>query len=424
MTTEQREFLEAATAIGAGLTRDALWDGARCNWLGDVMEYVFGSWQVVHRSYGGDFYGGTSGIALFLARLYQVTGEKLFRLTAEGAAGQCLSRAELIPPAGRLAYYSGSVGMADALMQVGEALERSDLFERGFGLLESACREEPAPNMLDVIGGIAGVIPPLLKIHAKYRKDWLLDCAVRLGEKLMNLARKAENGWSWTTLEPAAGKQQFDLTGFSHGVGGIAWALLELHRQTGREDFLEAANQGIRYEQHWYQADQENWPDFRNDPITGADGVTRYSCSVAWCHGAPGIALGRLRAFAITGDPEIRKQAEAALRTTSRSLAMPMPGTESYCLCHGTGGNVEALIYASQVFSDDSYLNTARQIGQRGIELYHKAGLSWPCGVMNGGENPSMLIGLAGIGYFYLRLYDPARFPSVLIVHEPEDVQQ
>jgi lantibiotic modifying enzyme len=375
---------------------------------------------VVHRSYAPDFYGGTSGVALFLARLYQITGEKFFRLTAEGAAEQCASRADSIAPTSRLAYYSGSIGVAHALLDVGEALERPDFLKRGLEILESATREEPAPEMLDVIGGIGGVIAPLLKIHARYSQEWLLDSAVRLGERLLALAKRSENGWSWTTIAPAAGKQQLDLTGFSHGVGGIAWALVELHRKTKREDFLEAAREGIRYEQHWFQPDQENWPDFRNDPAPGPDGVTRYSCSVAWCHGAPGIALGRLRAFAILGDVELRKQAETALRTTARSLAMPMPGVESYCLCHGTGGNAEALIYASQVLGEAGYLSAARQAGLRGIELYHKAGLGWPCGVMNGGENPSMLLGLAGIGYFYLRLHDPARFPSVLIVHELE----
>ena len=62
MSRERGEFLDAATAIGVGLARDAIWDGDRCNWLGDVMELVLGSWQVVHRSFGTDLYGGTSGV--------------------------------------------------------------------------------------------------------------------------------------------------------------------------------------------------------------------------------------------------------------------------------------------------------------------------------------------------------------------------
>jgi lantibiotic modifying enzyme len=34
------------------------------------------------------------------------------------------------------------------------------------------------------------------------------------------------------------------------------------------------------------------------------------------------------------------------------------------------------------------------------------------------GSNPSLMIGLAGIGYFYLGLADPA-LPSVLLVRPP-----
>jgi hypothetical protein len=45
--------------------------------------------------------------------------------------------------------------------------------------------------------------------------------------------------------------------------------------------------------------------------------------------------------------------------------------------------------------------------------------LPWPCGVPGGGESPSLMLGLAGIGHFYLRLYDPASVPSVLLV-KPE----
>src|SRR5512140_2885050 len=42
MTSERTQFLEAAAAIGADLCRDAIWDGPRCNWLGDSMEPLLG----------------------------------------------------------------------------------------------------------------------------------------------------------------------------------------------------------------------------------------------------------------------------------------------------------------------------------------------------------------------------------------------
>ncbi|MGI8744285.1 MAG: lanthionine synthetase LanC family protein [Bryobacteraceae bacterium] len=415
MTDGRQQFLDAASAIGAGLCRDALWDSERCNWLGDVMEFCLGSWQVVHRTFAPELYGGTSGIALFLARLYQATGERLLRTTAEGAMAQVLSRWETLPESSRLSYYAGSVGIADALAAAGDALEQPELVTQALETLSSHLRAEPGPYMLDVINGMAGAIPPLLKLHSRYSRPELLERAITLGDRLLSLANPRDAGWSWTTMQPVSGSNAPDLTGFSHGTAGIVWALLELHRSTGRSDFLEAAMQGIRYEQSWFQSDVENWPDFRGQPVTRPDGTARYNCALAWCHGAPGIALGRLRAYQITRDPEIRAQAEAAVRSTARALAASIPGQESYCLCHGAGGNAESLIYASRVLGERTYMRAAEQSGVRGIELYHRAGLNWPCGVTGGGMNPSLLIGLAGIGYFYLRLYDEARFPSVLI---------
>jgi lantibiotic modifying enzyme len=111
---------------------------------------------------------------------------------------------------------------------------------------------------------------------------------------------------------------------------------------------------------------------------------------------------------------EVRKQAETAVQTTARSLT-GVPGKESYSLCHGIAGNTEALIYASSVLGEPTWLRLARQTGLRGIESYHLAGADWPCGIPGGESNPSLLLGLAGIGYFYLRLIEPERFPSVLI---------
>lgn len=413
--TGDNQFLETANAIGAELCRDAIWDSGRCNWLGDSMEFVLGGWQIVHRSFGPDLYGGTSGIGLFLARLYQATNADIFRTTAIGAVEHALSLWEAQPAATRLAYYAGSVGIADALIEIGEALDRPEYVKQALSTLPSHLAAEPGPYTIDVIGGIAGAIPPLLKLHARYSRPDLLDRAIALGDRLLTAANRSERGWSWTTIAPASGEAAMDLTGFSHGAAGVAWALLELHRQTGRPDFLDAAKQGILYEQSWYQPEMENWPDFRGQPAARPDGSHRYNCALAWCHGAPGIALGRLRAFHITQDPEMKTQAQAAIRSTARGLAASIPGQESYCLCHGIGGNAEALILASSILGDANSLRQANQAGLRGIELYQRAGLNWPCGVNGGGVNPSLLLGLAGIGYFYLRLYDAGRFPTVLI---------
>jgi hypothetical protein len=56
----------------------------------------------------------------------------------------------------------------------------------------------------------------------------------------------------------------------------------------------------------------------------------------------------------------------------------------------------------------------AHEVGDVGIESYAAKDLPWPCGTHEG-ETASLMLGLAGIGYFYLRLND-ATVPSLLLL--------
>ena len=415
MTQPNSIFLETADSIGARLCSDALWAGERCNWLGDSMEPIGNNWTVVHRTFGPELYNGTSGIALFLTRLFAETQERPYRVTAQGAMRHAMSRLDDIPSPMEIGFYSGLTGIAYTLLDLSETFDNPDYNARAFRILEDLARSEPIPEALDVVGGSAGAIPALLNIHRRYPKDMLLDLAVRHGEYLLNNARRTNIGWSWTTLSTPYQEKQRDLTGFAHGAAGIAWALLELYRQTGEERFRSGAEQGFRYEQHWYNPRYGNWPDFRNlFQAAGGDKTPTYM--VAWCHGAPGIGLSRLRAYEIL-DQGYLPQAQAAIQTTANMLQQMAPtGQCNYSLCHGLAGNAELLVYAAQVLGNDEYKALADQVGQRGIEFFRNNGAPWPCGVSGGGETPNLMLGLAGIGHFYLRLYDPTRIPSVLMV--------
>jgi len=417
----REDFLEAAWRIGAELCREALWDGSRCNWLGDMMEFQFGAWSVVHRSSGPDLYSGTSGTSLFMLRLDQFAPDKKIRATAAGALQQAASRADTMPPALRHGFYTGTLGIAHVLLEGAKHLERPDWSAKAWALIDEMRTIDPDPASIDVLAGIAGSIPFLLRLHKQERRQDLLDYAVRLGESLLVRANRSDKGWSWTTMPPMV-QGAPDLTGFSHGTGGIGWIMLELYHATGRDDFGHAGAEAIRYEQSWFQADIENWPDFRGEPTPSHDGTMRHICATAWCHGAPGIGLARLRAFQLLRDPEYRSQAEAAIRTAVRSMNAS-PAQENYSLCHGLGGNAELLLYADAVLPSNGYDEIAATVGRRGIELYDRAGIPWPCGIAGGGFNPSLMLGVAGVGHFFLRLHAPATVDSVLIL-TPEGIGQ
>jgi lantibiotic biosynthesis protein len=403
----EARYLETADSIGARLCRDAIWSGGRCNWLGDAMEYAESRWQVVHRSFGSDLYGGTSGIALFLARLYSLTQEKMFKKTAEGAIRCALSQMHEMDPAVSFGFYSGLTGIAYALAEVSPILNSDDLTEKSVQILQALPRQNVANQSWDIVSGSAGIIPVLLKLHALFPQDFLLDLALQHGEMLLQGANRNHETWSWKTIPGPK-----DLTGFSHGTAGIAWSLLELHNKFKEQRFLEAATAAHCYERRWYDATQENWPDFRSEGQPGSQ-----VCGMAWCHGAPGIGLSRIRAHQLLHDDECRAEAAAAVRTTTRALSAALQSGQGNCsLCHGNMGNAELLLSSGDALADAESVKAAAYLADDAIQKYHVGHNSWPCGVLNGGENPGLMLGLAGIGHFYLRLYDRSRIPSVLLV--------
>ena len=413
MSQQNKTFLEIADRIGCRLCRDAVWDANRCSWLGWSMEPVNNQWTTVYRSFAADLYGGTSGIALFLAELYQFTADPQQRKTLEGAINQSLSALANLQGTARIGFFSGVSGIGYALVRIGKILKHEGLIARGLAELSSLSEFDPDPRLLDVIGGSAGAIPALLAVGQEFRRDALTKIAMKHGDHLLSMASRGDNGWSWDTMHVP---NQQHLTGHSHGVAGIVTALLELYRSTGENHYREGAEEGLRYERGLFSAEHSNWPDLRimnpNTPQTD----TAYN--MAWCHGAPGVGLSRLRCYdLLNGDSIILGEIEAALKTTAGVLSTPwQPGWGNYSLCHGASGNAELLLLAGRQLGRADLTQIAEKVGWEGYQHYYLTDSPWPCGIVGAGETPNLLLGIAGIGHFYLRLYDSATVPSILII--------
>ena len=378
-------FLETAERLGARICRDAIWHGSRCNWIAGYLE---GASHIVHRALSPDLYSGTAGIALFLLHLYEATGEKVFRATGAGALAQALSREEELRAAKRFGWFDGLSGIACAAAHAGSHIAEA---------LRLARDLPSADSRLDIINGSAGAIGALLFLHRKTGEPWLLDQARDHAQNLLRSASRGDAGWSWKAGDAGTGA----LTGFAHGASGIAWSLLELFHTTGDSEFRDAALQAFRWEDSHFLADEQNWPDFRYpDAPHGA---------VMWCHGAPGIGLARLRAWQILGDDALRSQAETAFCTTSRWLDSTPDA--NFSLCHGQAGNAGILLWAGRVLGNEEYVVQAVRIGERGIERYEDERVPWPCGVHGGDETPDLMLGLAGIAWFYLWLERVTNWP-------------
>lgn len=294
---------DAATAAHAALDRDIyrqealrlaeeLWDAAirdnkgRPEWLGmdlgaDGESFHFGL-------IGNSLYSGGSGIALLFGRLAQaLSGEaaglwrsrawSCFEALAELAERN--SNEQLFRLVRDLPYgISGSGGILLALQLLQSAgLEKA-------GLLAEQLIDQLRPERLiadegvDVIGGVTGLIGPLLLAGTSRAQELAAICGGRL------LSLQLDNGgWS---VGATGSLRKPPLTGFSHGAAGMGAALARLFSESGDARFAEGAARAIAYERSVFVAERGNWPDFRSS-------YEANEFMLSWCHGAPGILLSR-----------------------------------------------------------------------------------------------------------------------------------
>ncbi|MEU7837885.1 lanthionine synthetase LanC family protein [Nonomuraea sp. NPDC049129] len=446
------EQLTVAVAIGERLVKEAVWSGERCNWVGaepvDLRDRVG---ALTYRALGPNLYVGSSGVALFLAQLAATTGQDELRPTALAAMRHAISRRDDVSSAARLGFYSGWAGMAATALRIGRLLDSSELVDAGSGLLHdlaqqlsevAECGEQERDLMsdaaegggqerdlmsgvadggeqeYDLMSGVAGSVPAFALAYRCTGDERMAEAAVTAALWLGRSARKSRTGWSWRS--PGL-RNQHDLTGLSHGAAGVAVAFLEAYRLTGEEMFATGARNAMRYEDRWLDVGEGNWPDFRENT---ADRRARTFVTL-WCHGAPGIALSRLYAYKLLGEARWRHDAMTALATTER-VTRPLTngGGADFSLCHGLAGNAEPFEEAREVLgavgtviprlgADAVGMDIPRLVADHGLERYARTGVSWPCGTHTA-ETPNLMLGLAGIGYFYLRLAVP-QVPSALL---------
>lgn len=417
---DTQAFLDTAWQIGQRLCNEAIWHGDRCNWVGASNgEGAYGQVVTIYAALGPDLYGGTSGVAMFLAQLHAATGDLPIRRASSGAIRQALSRVDDLPDETGAGVYGGRMGIAVAAARVGVLLDEPELLKRAAALLHSL---HPVGDAFDLTSGRAGGIVGLLVLAELLDDVQLVEQAVRFGDQLLESGQRRDGQCSWKS--PTINSRR-NLTGFSHGTAGVGYALLELFRVTGLEPYRIGAEQAFNYERHLFDRHVQNWPDFRERSVrrgrSPASSRSSVSYATFWCHGAPGIGLSRLRACELLSDTTCEAETIAAVMTTSRSITSARAsGLGNYSLCHGLAGNAEVLLHAERILESKvgSARDLALEVARAGIDSYAAPGRTWPCGTYEG-ETPSLFLGLAGIGMFYLRLYDP-EIPSILLLRPEE----
>jgi type 2 lantibiotic biosynthesis protein LanM len=401
------QLLSAAHAIGRRLYELALWDEERVSWLG-LSLLNERQWGLV--PLGPDLYDGIYGILLFLSYLGSLTHEASYMTIARQAYHTLQEMTERQPQTQRLVgAFQGWGAKIYTLAHLGQLWAEPSLWdeaEQTVTLLAALIEQD---QLHDIIGGASGCLLALLSLYQVRPAASVREAALLCGDHLLARAQPMPCGIAWQSITQA----HQPLTGFAHGAAGISFSLLSLAALSGEERFWQAAQAALNYERSVFSPELQNWPDFR-DLRTPEQKQAPYipAYMLAWCHGAPGIALGRLASLRYGDDPLIRQEIAAALATTiARGFGF------NHSLCHGDLGNLEALLVASRVLHEPSYTEHLTRLTTSLLASIRRQG--WLMGIPLGVESPGLMTGLAGIGYQLLRLAEPERVPSVLLLAPP-----
>ena len=403
-----QQLLASAQAIGDRLESLALHSERGVSWIGLTLT-AKDHWSLV--PLGFDFYGGLSGVAFFLAYLGTISKEERYTALARTTLTTIQEHLRARPlqtfPIGA---FDGLGGITYLLTHLAVLWNEPELLVEANRITETLYTLITYDNKFDVTSGSAGCIMVLKALHHVLPAKQILSTAIKCGDHLLQHGQPLRNGVAWPPYFPAKGP----LTGLAHGASGIAWALLELAELSGEKRFKKLALEAFKYEEALFSRERGNWPDLRERNDSGQSGDNGHQIFVAgWCHGAPGIALTRLRSLRFVDNAQIRTEIDAGLSTT---LSEGFGGTHS--LCHGDLGNLEVLLQASEMPDGMQWRAQVNRIAA--IILASARDNGWFCGVPLGVETPGLMTGLAGIGYELLRLAEATNIPSILVLEPPQ----
>ncbi|MDZ8109465.1 MAG: type 2 lanthipeptide synthetase LanM family protein [Nostoc sp. DedQUE12a] len=396
------EILEQVMAIASDLKDRATYaeDGS-VTWIG--FRYVFTAQRFKLQPLDYSFYSGTTGVALFFAALAKVTKNAEWRdltLRILQPLRQKLSGTEFNKIAQDMGI-GGAEGLGSlvyAFVRISQLIDEPVLIEEATDIASFISHEQiTTDEYLDVIAGVAGTILGLLALYNVTGDSGILKQAIACGEHLLKQRVLTNNKYqAWKTIDEQV------IIGFSHGVTGIIHALLQLYAVTKIPFFLEAAEEGIAYEQSVFHPQAKNWLQGEN---------SQNMRIASWCYGFTGIGLTRIANLGILDNKEIRQEIETSAQVIQK---FDMNGADF--LCCGNLGKMDFLLEAAHRLSRPELCQTAQQQAAWIIKRSQSAGGFYLfsrklCDIYD----PGFFLGVSGIGYQLLRLIDSENLPSVLM---------
>lgn len=431
--SDHEGFLEQATKVGRHLKALAIRSGPGAAWIG--LDWLRDSEVCNLAPLGADFYGGSTGISVFLAALAASTHDG--EAADLSLAGVCSLRHELrsINAAryARALGVGGSSGMGSvvyAFTLLANLLDMPALLEDATIAASLIDRDLIASDKaFDVMDGSAGAILGLSKLYRKTGDSRVLSSIKLCADHLLANRPTSEAGsglWISWGLSHA-------LNGMSHGAAGFGLAFSALTSVTGELAFLDVVRDCLQFEANSFCHQKGNWPDYRRDSFSSD---AYWPCH--WCHGAGGIGLARLGMMKhLLGAPAVPAHStlslssviEKDIRSAVRAVEVAYPYPFD-TLCCGNLGNIELITEASRsqtAKASDGGMSTINLFDATEKGRMANEGSRRMAAIISAAEqrgdylwdvgdkrfNLGLFRGVSGVGYSLLRLTNPS-LPNLL----------
>jgi serine/threonine protein kinase len=210
---------------------------------------------------------------------------------------------------------------------------------------------------------------------------------------------------SWMTKPVSPSRNEYRVTGFSHGVAGITYFLLSYHARYGSEELRVRIYAALS----WLAKQRRS----ANGRLTWSISTENKTIDPWLEHGFSGIALTFIKAYEVLGEVEFKLIASEAL------AAHPPHISSNYCsFGNGLAGLGEVYLEAYRVFGEEAWYSRASAV--QGVLLHSCYRDRDQCYWLDGTQlepTADFWTGNAGVLHFLLRFAQPHEisFPIHLI---------
>lgn len=372
-------------------------------------------------------YSGVAGIALFLKKIGDATGDAQHSQAAQAAVKHLAATAiktadgyywenEVELKSGQIitydskGLYDGAAGVGYTLLMLGQQPANATYQELARGaaswIMAQATRSGGCSwtyGQTDIIAGNAGIILFLIEMHRVTGDKKYLDDASCAADWLLAQGTKEGEGLYWPSMQGSTSIY----TGMSHGVAGVSYALASLYEATKQVKYLDAAKAGAKWLQAEAVCDQLGCRWYHDKP----DATDMFQ--TGWCHGVSGTARLLLLLERLTGDAAYLTLAQEGARWVMQVAdpALAAPEFWGLSFCCGAASVGEFFLDLFGKTGKQQYLQFAHKVADYLIAQgkQDSGGMKWtnydyPDSTGRIWYGTGLKLGAAGVGWFLLRL--------------------